>query len=162
MEVPQYFFTSLDEAILDGMWRYLNTSSPGELEEDNMQKLQTNLPTTFLNVQMAVFLQDGWLTACLDLELIQMFNPRCSLLVSCQRKNVEKNHLVLEVRLKRKLATIKATTRPNAPDRGILLGITKKNVINIAQPENRADVCAHESSLLVLLQSNQSRNHWPI
>jgi hypothetical protein len=62
----------------------------------------------------------------------------------------------------KELATIKATTRPNAPDRGILLGITKKNVINIAQPENRADVCAHESSLLVLLQSNQSRNHWPI
>ncbi len=44
-----------------------------------------------------------------------------------------------------------------AADRGIPLGITKKDVINIVQLEDRADARAHESSLLALSQVIESK-----
>ena len=50
-----------------------------------------------------------------------------------------------------------AATRLNTADRGIPLGITKKDVINIAQLEDRADARAHESSLLALSQVIESK-----
>ena len=32
---------TLDKAILDGMWKHLNTSSPGDLEDDESQETET-------------------------------------------------------------------------------------------------------------------------
>ncbi len=50
-----------------------------------------------------------------------------------------------------------AATRLNTADRGIPLGITKKDAINIVQVEERADAHAHERSLHVLSQVIESK-----
>jgi len=57
---------------------------------------------TLLNDQMDGFLLDGWLIACLDLELIQIFNLLYFLWVIGQRTNAEKNLPEVEVKFERK------------------------------------------------------------
>jgi hypothetical protein len=54
-------------------------------------------------------------------------------------------------------AAADAITRLNTADHGIPLGCTKKDVLNVAQCEDRASARAYESSLLALAQVIESK-----
>jgi hypothetical protein len=50
-----------------------------------------------------------------------------------------------------------AATRQNSTDCGIPFGCTKKDIVNIALVEDKAEARAHESSLLALAQVMESK-----
>ncbi len=150
---------TLDKAILDGMWKHLNTSSPGDLEDDESQETETadGSPDNIAERP------DGWIFA--GWMAYRLFGPRAhpdfqSPLFSLgdwpKNKRGEKSSGGRS-EVRKEKAAAEAATRLNAPDRGIPLGVTKKDLINIAQLEDRADARAHESSLLALSQVIESK-----
>jgi hypothetical protein len=157
---------TLDKYILDGMWKADHMTVELEVDGDD-----TGVDDDELTAQQSTSdvseCPDGWIFS--GWMVYRLFGPRAhadyqSTLFSVgdwpENKRGEKASNGGRTEARKEKAATEAATRLNSTDRGIPFGCTKKDIVNIALVEDKAEARAHESSLLAfakVIESKQKR-----
>ena len=153
---------TLDKHILDGMYRSINLSPMLDVDGEDVGEdddAAANLSSEDVSERPSEWLFPGWMA-------YRLFGPRAhvdyqSPLFSVgdwpRNKRGDKSSNGGRSEARKEKVAAEATVRLNTADRGIPLGCTKKDVLNVAQCEDRAAARANESSLLALAQVIESK-----
>jgi hypothetical protein len=156
---------TLDKHILDNMWRSLHLTPDldlavedvGEVGEDDEAAAEQTADDVAERPEEWIF--PGWMA-------YRLFGPRAHIdfqspLFSVgdwpRNKRGDKTNNGGRTEARKEKTAAEAVARLNTTDRGMPLGCTKKDIVNIALCEDKAMARAHESSLLALSQVIESK-----